>query len=49
MRVPLSFDRETGVLPAEELAGEVGILRVLLEEPGDDPATSDLGEGIIGP
>jgi hypothetical protein len=44
-----TLDRETGVLPAEELAGEVGILQTLLGEPGDDPAAPDLGEGIINP
>ena len=43
-----TLDREAGVLPSENLAGEVGVQQTLLEEQGDDTATPDLGEGRGG-
>jgi hypothetical protein len=36
------------MLPAEDLAGEVRIQQVLVEEQGDDAASPDLGEGRGG-
>jgi hypothetical protein len=52
-----ALDGEAGVLPGEDLAGEVVIQQTLLEEQGDDvsggplhrPAAPDLGEGRGGP
>ena len=44
-----SIDREAGVLPSEDLVGEVGIQQTLVEEQGDDTATPDLSEGGGGP
>jgi hypothetical protein len=43
-----TLDREPGVLPSEDLAGEGGIQQALLEEQGDDTAAPDLGEGRGG-
>jgi hypothetical protein len=52
-----ALDGEAGVLPGEDLSGEVGVQQALLEEQGDDvsggplhrPAAPDLGEGRGGP